>query len=94
MYKLSYSDGGCEPRAPVPNSLPQGKSRMSPQGKSRMSTINKQMDLGLDCITLSSSCFIYCLHSRHDVTPELRMPPIKKHEKKIQEPNLLKPNLS
>ena len=27
-------DGGCEPRAPVPNSLPQGKSRMSPQGKS------------------------------------------------------------
>ena len=29
-------DGGCEPRAPVPNSLPQGKSRMSPQGKSRI----------------------------------------------------------
>ena len=35
VYKMSHLDGGCELRAPVPYSLPQGKSRFQPQGKSR-----------------------------------------------------------
>ena len=38
VYKMSHLDGGCELRAPVPYSLPQGKSRFQPQGKSRLST--------------------------------------------------------
>ena len=41
---MSYSDGGCEPWAPVPNSLPQGKSRMSPQGKSRKNPHANRLD--------------------------------------------------
>ena len=41
VYKMSHLDGGCELRAPVPYSLPQGKSRFQPQGKSRFNKTNQ-----------------------------------------------------